>query len=40
MTITLIFQQADIQSLKEAIGSAVDVMQAMASSICSLLPKV
>lgn len=31
---------ADIQSLKEAIGSTVDVMQSMASSICSLLPKV
>nr|CAN66909.1 hypothetical protein VITISV_035420 [Vitis vinifera] len=31
---------ADIQSLKDAVGSAVDVMQAMASSICSLLSKV
>ncbi|KAL3538812.1 hypothetical protein ACH5RR_002178 [Cinchona calisaya] len=31
---------ADIQSLKEAIGSAVDMMQAVASSICLLLPKV
>ncbi|CAI9781843.1 unnamed protein product [Fraxinus pennsylvanica] len=31
---------ADIQSLKDAIGSAVDVMQAMTSSICSLLPMV
>ncbi|RVW72403.1 QWRF motif-containing protein 2 [Vitis vinifera] len=30
---------ADIQSLKDAVGSAVDVMQAMASSICSLLSK-
>lgn len=32
--------QADIDSLKKAICSAVDVMQAMASSICSLLPRV
>ncbi|KAA8545783.1 hypothetical protein F0562_020766 [Nyssa sinensis] len=31
---------ADIQSVKDAIGSAVDVMQSMASSICSLLSKV
>lgn len=31
---------ADIQSLKEVVGSAVDMMQGMASSICSLLPKV
>ncbi|KAL2512082.1 QWRF motif-containing protein 2 [Abeliophyllum distichum] len=31
---------ADILSLKDAIGSAVDVMQAMTSSICSLLPTV
>ncbi|CAI9786279.1 unnamed protein product [Fraxinus pennsylvanica] len=31
---------ADIQSLKDAICSAVDVMQAMTSSICSLLPTV
>ncbi|KAL3515358.1 hypothetical protein ACH5RR_022260 [Cinchona calisaya] len=30
----------DIQSLKEAISSAVDMMQAMASSIRLLLPKV
>ncbi|KAL0889062.1 hypothetical protein Bca101_013045 [Brassica carinata] len=28
------------QSMKDAISSAVDVMQAMASSICLLLPKV
>uniref|UniRef100_M4EXX6 QWRF motif-containing protein n=1 Tax=Brassica campestris TaxID=3711 RepID=M4EXX6_BRACM len=28
------------QSVKDAISSAVDVMQAMASSICMLLPKV
>jgi hypothetical protein len=32
--------QADIESLKVAICSAVDVMQAMGSSICSLLPRV
>ncbi|RVW40441.1 QWRF motif-containing protein 9 [Vitis vinifera] len=31
--------RADIQNLKDAICSAVDVMQAMASSICSLLSK-
>ncbi|GLT49576.1 hypothetical protein SLA2020_231250 [Shorea laevis] len=31
---------ADIESLEAAICSAVDVMQAMGSSICSLLPKV
>ena len=32
--------KADIQNLKDAVGSAVDVMQAMASSICSLSVKV
>ncbi|KAL6275032.1 hypothetical protein ACE6H2_025724 [Prunus campanulata] len=32
--------RADIDSLKVAICSAVDVMQAMASSICSLLSRV
>lgn len=32
--------QADILGLKKAITSAVDIMQAMASSICYLLPKV
>ncbi|XP_073007853.1 QWRF motif-containing protein 2-like [Typha latifolia] len=32
--------KADIQDVKEAVGSAVDIMQAMGSSICSLLPKV
>ncbi|XP_057503392.1 QWRF motif-containing protein 2-like [Actinidia eriantha] len=32
--------RADIQNVKDAICSAVDVMQAMASSICSLLTKV
>ncbi|PSS26137.1 QWRF motif-containing protein [Actinidia chinensis var. chinensis] len=31
---------ADVQSVKDAIGSAVDVMQAMSSSIYSLLSKV
>ncbi|XP_031131150.1 QWRF motif-containing protein 2-like isoform X1 [Ipomoea triloba] len=30
----------DIQSLKEAIGSTVDVMQALVTSVCSLLAKV
>ncbi|KAJ7958244.1 QWRF motif-containing protein 2-like [Quillaja saponaria] len=32
--------KANLLSVKEAISSAVDVMQAMASSICLLLPKV
>ncbi|XP_011018059.1 PREDICTED: QWRF motif-containing protein 8 [Populus euphratica] len=32
--------KADIESLKVAICSAVDVMRAMGSSICSLLPRV
>lgn len=32
--------QADVHKLKDAMGSAVDVMQAMASSICSLSLKV
>ncbi|KAI3758800.1 hypothetical protein L6452_06372 [Arctium lappa] len=32
--------KADVQNLKDAICSAVDVMQAMASSICSLVTKV
>ncbi|XP_023738973.1 QWRF motif-containing protein 2 [Lactuca sativa] len=32
--------KVDVQSLKDAICSAVDVMQAMASSICSLVMKV
>ncbi|XVF39824.1 hypothetical protein PTKIN_Ptkin01aG0063200 [Pterospermum kingtungense] len=32
--------RADVPKLKDAICSAVDVMQAMASSICTLLPKV
>ena len=32
--------QADIQNVKDTICSAVYVMQAMASSICSLLTKV
>ncbi|GAV73741.1 DUF566 domain-containing protein [Cephalotus follicularis] len=30
----------DVQNLKDAVGSAVDVMQGMASSICSLSSKV
>lgn len=37
---SLVFYQADIQNLKDAVGSAVDVMQAMASSICYLSSKV
>ncbi|KAI3460162.1 hypothetical protein Pfo_016825 [Paulownia fortunei] len=32
--------RADVQKVQEAISSAVDVMQAMASSVCSLLTKV
>ncbi|KAJ6816049.1 QWRF motif-containing protein 2-like [Iris pallida] len=32
--------KADLQEVKDAVGSAVDVMQAMGSSICSLLSKV
>lgn len=32
--------QVNIQNVKDAIRSAVDVMQAMGSSIVSLLPKV
>ncbi|KAG8377532.1 hypothetical protein BUALT_Bualt08G0043000 [Buddleja alternifolia] len=32
--------RADVQKVQEAILSAVDMMQAMASSVCSLLPKV
>ncbi|XP_031270613.1 QWRF motif-containing protein 9 [Pistacia vera] len=31
--------RADVQNVKDAISSAVDVMQAMASSICLLLSK-
>lgn len=33
-------QQADLQKVKDAVSSAVDVMQAMGSSICPLLSKV
>jgi QWRF family len=33
-------KQADIQEVKEAVGTAVDVMNSMATSICSLLSKV
>ncbi|XP_073105125.1 QWRF motif-containing protein 2 isoform X2 [Elaeis guineensis] len=32
--------KADIQEVKDAVGSVVDVMQAMGSSICSLLSQV
>ncbi|KAF4350606.1 hypothetical protein F8388_018422, partial [Cannabis sativa] len=32
--------RADVQNVKDAICSAVDVMQAMASSICLLTSKV
>ncbi|KAL5706853.1 hypothetical protein ACHQM5_024966 [Ranunculus cassubicifolius] len=32
--------RADVENIKDAVSSAVDVMQAMASSICSSLPKV
>ncbi|URE09493.1 hypothetical protein MUK42_23051 [Musa troglodytarum] len=32
--------KADIQKVKHAVGSAVEVMQAMGSSVCSLLSKV
>ncbi|KAL6008412.1 hypothetical protein ACLOJK_033922 [Asimina triloba] len=32
--------RADVRTVKEAISSAVDIMQAMGSSICSLLPRV
>ena len=39
MSLTLILQ-ADIQNLKDAVGSAVDVMQVMGSSIYSLVSKV
>lgn len=36
----LLFLQADVESLKAAMSSALDVMQAMGSSIWSLLSKV
>lgn len=36
----LMWLQADTESLKAAICSAVDVMQAMGTSICSLLSRV
>ncbi|XP_016477505.1 QWRF motif-containing protein 2 isoform X1 [Nicotiana tabacum] len=32
--------RAEVQNVKDAISSSVDVMQAMGSSMCSLLPKV
>ena len=40
MITKLLLLQADIDSLKVAIGSALDVMHAMASSIFSFLPRV
>jgi QWRF family len=33
-------KQADIQEVKEAVSMAVDVINSMATSICSLLSKV
>ena len=35
-----LYLQADIQDVKNAVGSAVDIMQTIGSSICSLLAKV
>lgn len=32
--------RAELKDIKDAVGSAIDVMQAMGASICSLLPKV
>jgi QWRF family len=32
--------QADLHSVKNAVSSAIDVMQSMGSSVCSLLDKV
>ncbi|KAF3614992.1 hypothetical protein FXO37_35704 [Capsicum annuum] len=32
--------KAEVQNVKDAFSSAVDVMQAMGSSMCSLQPKV
>lgn len=37
---TLLRIQADVLSARNAVSSAVDVMQAMGSSICYLLSKV
>lgn len=34
------FFQGDIETIKAAVCSAVDVMQAMGSSLCSILSKV
>ncbi|KAK8938117.1 hypothetical protein KSP40_PGU011776 [Platanthera guangdongensis] len=31
---------AEMKDIKHAVGSAIDVMQAMGASVCSLLPKV
>ena len=35
-----LYLQADIQDVKNAVGSAVDIMQTIGSSICTLLAKV
>ena len=35
-----LISQADLLEVKDAISSALDIMQAMGSSICSLLSKV
>jgi hypothetical protein len=32
--------QADVLTVKNAVSSAVDIMQAMGSSVCNLLTKV
>lgn len=36
----VLYKQADIQKVKHAVGSAVEVMQTMGSSVCSQLSKV
>lgn len=38
--VMFLVHQADILEVKHAVSSAVDVMQSMGSSICSLLSKV
>jgi hypothetical protein len=35
-----LYLQADIQDVKNAVGSSVDIMQTIGSSICTLLAKV
>jgi hypothetical protein len=35
-----LYLQADIQDVKNAVGSAVDIMQTIGSSICTLLAKL